>query len=178
MAKVGEKWKQYPHDPHYFVSDMGNVKRVLDSGREYLHRPFIKKSKTRCPVAEVWLKGKERTLARIVWETFKGEIPEGMCITHKNKMISDCSIYNLALISRSELGKATGGRARKRNVVDLNTGRIFKTVNEASRYLNCSNTTVADCCIKKYKDSCVNVAWWNAEDEIAYRGKYRECVEL
>ena len=46
--------------------------------------------------------GKTYTVHRIVWETFKGEIPEGMEIDHINAVRSDNRLENLKCVTHTE----------------------------------------------------------------------------
>ena len=86
----------------YFVSNLGKVysKNGLSSNK-------LKLMKTRISNGErVKLKGegnnKHYHIHRLVWETFKGNIPEDMVIDHINCNRLDNNLNNLQLISQSE----------------------------------------------------------------------------
>ena len=51
-----------------------------------------------------WINGKRwnRPIHRLVWETFKGEIPEDMEIDHQNNNRKDNTISNLQLVTHAE----------------------------------------------------------------------------
>ena len=39
---MGEIWKQYEPYPSYWVSDLGNAKRIYENGKERILKPCIK----------------------------------------------------------------------------------------------------------------------------------------
>lgn len=90
--------KQIPYfDPIYSADIYGNIYRgnkILHSynnGTGY-YQVKLRKNKLRF----------NRYVHRIIWETFKGNIPDGYEINHINHDKSDNSLSNLELVTHSE----------------------------------------------------------------------------
>lgn len=166
-----EQWINYKDN--IYISDLGNVKTINKKGVHRLRKIYAKKC--RPTVFMVKIKGKEYRLGRLVWKAFKGEIPEGYYVVHKNGMKSDNSIYNLKLVTKKQLGQY---KKKTNRVIDLDTGKIYKSLTECCKALFCTRGAVKNACYGWVKNPIVNCAWWDAENEEAYRGKYRKCVEL
>jgi hypothetical protein len=100
-----ERWKPVPEFDDYQVSSMGRLKRVkTPSGKPYdlIIRPHQKKN----GYADYWLwnRGlKNRFKAHtLIYTTFVGPIPDGLCINHKNGVKNDNRVANLEVMTRSE----------------------------------------------------------------------------
>ena len=101
MVKI-EEWKPVTnYEGLYEVSDWGRVKslcrgkeRILmpqNGGNGYLHVLLYRKGN-----------GKQCLVHRLVWETFKYRIPEGMEIDHINTVRDDNRLDNLRCTTRKE----------------------------------------------------------------------------
>ena len=165
-----EIWKQYL-DTGYWASDQGRVKRVCKNGKEYEVGWWSNRPNN--PQMCIKIHGSEIYLKTIVWKTFKGEIPKGYLIAHRNGLKRDNSIYNLYLTKPKDLGIITGHRSRSQKVIDKSTGKIYRSAREAGRKLYCSYQTIMDICNGRTKKPMVDAYWWDEENQNAYRGKWR-----
>ena len=89
-----ESWKSLEDFPKYLISNKGNIKS--------LHRNIILKQECMKDGYRrvVLMKNGERNrkmVHRVVWEAFKGSIPEGRVINHKDEDKSNNSLHNLEL---------------------------------------------------------------------------------
>lgn len=91
--KITDDFKEIPSCPSYYVSKEGIV--LNSSGR-------ILEGNERNGYLRVNLINGHRSIHRLVWETFKGEIPEGMVIDHIDGNRSNNSLSNLRLVTQSE----------------------------------------------------------------------------
>lgn len=111
----------------------------------------------------VKLNGKEYNFNRIIWETFKGPIPEGYLVTRKLNILDQNYLANLQLKTKAEHGKKTGPKAKSKAVVlmDENGNVIdsWTSARKAAKDLFCSYQTVMDYCNKKVKKPMINVRW-------------------
>jgi protein-tyrosine-phosphatase len=85
---------------------------------------------------------------------FKTRNPK-VSVYHKNGMKSDCSLANLKLLSRADLGKITGSQAKRRSVEKLSADgtpiEIYSSARQAAKENFMSYQTVIDFCNGKIK---------------------------
>lgn len=160
-----EEWKTIEGFEYYQVSDQGRARslgridslgrvikgkilRPIDAGNGYLRVGLYKDGKHKLV-----------SVHRLVWETFNGEIHEGMQVNHINEDKTDNRLCNLNLMSSKEncnfgtrnskiansLSKPVVGIDEQGNVVVA-----FPSTNEAERngYLH---NAVSACCLGKWK---------------------------
>ena len=160
MEPIPVQWKCWQGE--YWVSDNGDVKRVCQKSG-IVHK-LNKYRKEESGGFCVKIKGKHRYVARLVWETFRGEIPEGYVVMHKNGCRTMDDLTNLALVFKYDHVKYFyGGRALRKKVIDLNTGIVYLSTIQASKALFCTHRTVSNCCNRRYKTSCLNVEWYDPD---------------
>jgi hypothetical protein len=98
------------YEGHYEINSEGVVKSVK-RGQSKILTPAL----TKCGYQQVnlYLHGRKTKLVhRLVWETFKGEIPNGMLVLHGEGVSrDDCCIDNLSLGSYED----NLGRDRRRD---------------------------------------------------------------
>lgn len=164
-----ERWKQYK-DTDFYFSDQGRAKRII-KGVEYEVGYFSPEPARRTSMVKIDNKGYK--VKNIVYELFKGQIPEGYCIVHKS-MKHDDSIYNLEAVPRKEHASRTGKKGNAQKVVDLDRRVIYRSAHEASKKLHCSRSSICAICLGYRKKPIVNVAWWDSVNQKAYRGRYRK----
>lgn len=98
-----EEWREIPgYDGDYKISSKG---RKMSFKRNASGRISIHNSKKGYPL--VCLSDKKSVkhtllLHRVVWEVFKGSIPRGMEINHKDGNKNNPSLSNLELVTRRE----------------------------------------------------------------------------
>ena len=163
-----ERWRQI--GDNLYVSDQGRCKRIYN-GKEYEVGHWSKDASKRVNVVKIGTANVP--IKNLVWRGFKGEIPKGYCVVHKG-MKRDDSLYNLICVSRKEHGSRTGRFSNSQKVVDLDRKVIYRSAAEAGRRLNCSRSAIGSICRGEVKKTMFNVAWWDDENEKAYRGKWVE----
>lgn len=166
---IAYQWK----DTHYYVDEEGGVHHLYSKGAIRRLKPYYKKNAKGKKKWVVHLtidgKRKEVLVSRMVWEVFKGEIPEGYFVVHINGASTMNDLYNLKLVSRKDLGKQYGGFAG-RLIINLDTGDVYRGTRRAGKALYCSRTTISDICNGKCKNPIVNVAWYERTDRIHKKG--------
>lgn len=112
-------------------------------------------------------KSKDYNYGRLIFETFKGQIPSGYLLYRRNNQISDNRLINLRLTTRSERGKSTGPRSKSKAVELLDEyGSVvdsWSSTRQAAKELFCSYQTISNICNGKVKTKCLNVRWEKAE---------------
>lgn len=124
-----EKWVSIPYS--FFnkndlqVSNLGRVKNQNFYGKEKFYL-FGASEKNYC---EIKLNGKRFKIHRLVWLCFKGSIPEGLQINHKDNDKTNNRIVNLELLTASDNIKHnyTTNNITKSNFFSEN--RIEKIIN-------------------------------------------------
>lgn len=150
-------WKDIPgFGGKYQASVDGRIRRTYKSRELKELSRFTRKGKQTLWV-KITLEGKsrERKTAHLVWLTFRGPIPEGLAVYHKNGDLQDDNANNLALIDRKSLGRMTGAKARRRPVAKRVPGgeivEVYGGAREAARRNFMSYQTVIDLCAGKVK---------------------------
>lgn len=150
-------WRNIPgFGGKYQVSVDGRVRRTYKSREPKELSRFTRKGKQ-----TLWVKlsldrkSRERKVAHLVWLAFRGPIPEGMAVRHKNGDLQDDGVNNLELIDRKRLGELTGAKSRRRPVVKKEpwgqTVEAYRSAREAARRNFMSYQTVIDLCNGKVK---------------------------
>lgn len=143
MVTIGES----PRHGHYEVSDYGRVRHVYLFKEPRILQPFIRKQRKSTHGSSymvVKIGRKETHVSHLVWCAFIGEIPKGYCIIHRNGLIGENMLSNLACVEKRKLGEMYAGRAkRKKSVLHIdksgNILAIYRTTREAAdgyKYLN------------------------------------------
>jgi len=152
--RLPEQWKRV-NDTDLFVSEQGRIKHVYKNGNE---REVTGYERKKDHVYVFKVNGKEKILARVVWETFRGSIPKGYSIVHIDGNIHHNNIGNLKMMSSYEIGKVYGGQTKRTMYFrDNNTGNVYKGSRLTAKVLNCSCQTVLDAANGKFKNACINV---------------------
>jgi hypothetical protein len=86
---------------------MDTNSEIANGTRNVPIQEFLGKEYYLYPNERYFSKGNKR-LHRVIWEHYKGEIPKGYDIHHKNGETTDNRIENLSLISRSLHARFTG----------------------------------------------------------------------
>lgn len=93
---------------------------------------------------------KEFRVHRLIYEAFKGTIPDGYSVRHVNNVKSENFIWNLEAISKEELGKKTGHRSRQKAVLKFDKKgeviKIYRSARQCARLNHMSYQTVIDRC--------------------------------
>jgi hypothetical protein len=148
-----EKWKLVANGQRcdMYLSNLGRTGYKFTCGYMKKISPTDKITERRLEETKTYpsicIKGKQTQLHILVWETFKGNIPTGMVIHHKNHDKTDARLENLELVTQSEnilaaidFGKYDGKvNARKPITID---GVPFNSTSRASADLNIKKVTI------------------------------------
>lgn len=196
---IMEIWRDIKgYEGLYQVSNEGRVKalkkNVIGKGRnQYDDEHIIKQHK-------VVICGKERfqttlfkngvrkypTTARLVYETFIGEIPDGMQVNHIDEDPSNNNIENLNIMTPKE-NSNWGTRNQRLSETFKKNGKRSKSVlqykddvliaeypsaREASRQLNVYQINISRCCNGGYFDKA-RKKWININQAYGFIWKYK-----
>lgn len=146
---VPEQWKQYKDTP-YFVSDQGRVKRIYKNGRISYLTPVVRGGGNKeCNSVRVKIYENYRTLNKVVWETFRGEVPEGYIVANKGGYSKINDLYSLELITIRETNRYSQ-RPTSKKVIDLKTGWVYPSCRDLARRLKKPHSTVQSWCEHKF----------------------------
>lgn len=131
-----EQWRQF-RDTEYWVSDEGRIKRKYKNGKEVIQQGVRVNNSIKVAVYKDKL-----YLSRVVWETWRGEIPQGYVVSHKNGCVTMNDIYNLELIPKSEQTKK-GKDLNSYWVEDTLTGKRYSSLRKAEKDLHIGRNTIS-----------------------------------
>lgn len=135
-------FKRYKETDIY-VSKLGEIYKVTPE--KDIKKSVVRRKET--GMCRVWVGKRYLSFPKIVWETFKGDIPNGYVIDHKNKMKLDNRLTNLECISEKELHKRYCGKtSQMRYVYNCKTGETYKGVMEACKKVGYSKRQVIKIC--------------------------------
>ena len=158
---LGEEWRQY-NDTPYFFSNYGRVKRRWVKKEVLLnpYRRYRNKQLKRSKYAAIKIHNKEVIVARTIWELFRGPIPDGLSVHHKDNTWSNNDLTNLELITPKQLGHKTGGRTKRRKLVYCaDNGKTYIGIRAAAKDLYVSHETIRAICNGERKNPLVSVCW-------------------
>lgn len=159
-------WRDIPgYDGKYQVSRDGEVRRVIRPGYVRNLKPSrrtnpgaLRRNKNSV-VVKLTKDGKTRghKAAKLVALAFLPPPPPGMALYHKNFILSDNRLSNLAYIDRKTLGAISGYHTNNRRpVVKINrTGEVvevYRSARAAGAANHMSYQTVLDRCNNKVKN--------------------------
>ena len=176
-----EGWYDIPgYNGKYQINYYGNLRRALKHGKYKELHPFIKKRNGRRVVK---LNGKEKVVMKLMQVTFIGTIPEGCVTYHKNGILTDDSLPNIGVKTRTELGRETGkwnGCAFA--IVKINSeGEIvdfYKSAREAGRENYMAYQTIMDRVNGKVKSLYAPDGYVYARDNTKDIGRAIRRIEL
>ena len=150
MAKCASSiYKSIPNMRfEYRVGDMADVQRKMPDGTWHTLKPFMSKKNKRVYIT-LWFSETVRkpvTLVRLMDAMFFDSYAtkHKMSITHKNKVKTDCSIYNLVFVPREEFGKNNQNSAKRVVKIDKdgNSVAYYNSCKEAASKNFISTTAV------------------------------------
>lgn len=166
------QWKNIPgFDGKYQVNTEGEIRRVFTNSCKPM-KQFAKNGKPGMWFVKLTKdkKAKDYVFSRIMWKTFYGEIPEGMCVYHKNGIRSENGLWNLELVSKKDLGHRTGSISKARSVVMLDKdGNIIRYYRSASACADDNYYTrqaIEERCSADYKKPAQNGCDYAWEDSL------------
>lgn len=165
-----EKWMPINgYEGQYEVSDKGRIKSLKHNNTWNGKLRKLQKNKDGYYLIGLYKNSNKSFLVhRLVWKAFKGEIPKGMQIDHKDGNKLNNSLTNLRLCTDKEnknnpntkkrAAKAVAERSRKqfsRPVIQLTKeGEPIETFNsamDASRHTGINQGSISNCCNNKTK---------------------------
>lgn len=199
MSKETEEWRDIKgYEGLYQVSDWGRVKALkrnaIGKGRNQyddehilkLHKCiFYGKKRVQTVLHKNGVK-KYPIVARLVYETFVGDIPENMQVNHIDENPSNNFVENLNLmtpkqnsnwgtrnerVSKAQLNDPR--KSKKVEQIDLATGEIIATypsAKEAARQLGIAQCNISRCCNGGF--SWKN-KWINVNNAYGYIWRYK-----
>lgn len=199
MSKETEEWRDIKgYEGLYQVSDWGRVKALkrnaVGKGRNQyddehilkLHKSiFYGKKRVQTALHKNGVK-KYPIVARLVYETFVGDIPENMQVNHIDENPSNNFVENLNLmtpkqnsnwgtrnerVSKAQLNDPS--KSKKVDQIDLATGEIIATypsAKEAARQLGIAQCNISRCCNGGF--SWKN-KWINVNNAYGYIWRYK-----
>ena len=99
---MGEEWKQYQHYPSYWVSNLGNVKRIYKDMKEHVLKPTIN-YKGYASIDLIRIPNRVRGIIhRMVAECFIANPENKPFVYHINENKGDHIVENLKWVTGSE----------------------------------------------------------------------------
>lgn len=155
---VGEIWSGLEgSEGEFLISNHGRFKRVFKTVEPKFLMPFMRSQNGHLYI-KVRINGvyKQRKIAHMVARNFIGFNKHNLGVRHKNGIKTDCFAGNLQYISKSELGKSTGGTSGSKAVVQLCPKKMtpieeYRSAREAGRKTFMSYQAVLDNCHNKTK---------------------------
>ena len=123
---MAETWKPVPQfEGIYEVSDMGNVRHVFPDKPPRPLKIDIGMNNRHAPKVDLFDKGRRKhfVISRLVWEAFRGPVPEGKIVTHINGQRYNNDLRNLELTTYSEFYTRAAGKWRK-NLLQKSTKKV------------------------------------------------------
>lgn len=168
IKNMPEQWRQYK-DTYFYVSDQGRVSHHCKNGK--IFECGFSKSSGNSNSMVVKVNQKCVQISIMVYQTFKGEIPEGYRVVHKNGLYRDNSIYNLELVKISDCGKRFGHMSKSQKVYCKETNKVYRSA-RAAKVLPVTAQTICYICNGEIKKPCMNFYWYEKANNRIYRGKY------
>lgn len=184
-------WKDIEgYEGKYQVSYEGKIRRLYLSGKTRLLKPYLKQYRRKVLFVGLTKDGikKEFPVHTIVARAFLGEPKEGQVTYHKNGLIRDNWVSNLAYIDRKKLGQMTGAQSRRKGVVKIDSDGemvdFYPSARQAGRENFMSYQTIIDRCNRKVKSAFAPdgyvYAWEDCEISVKHAmrkiEKYKEVV--
>lgn len=137
----------------YQASFGGTIRRVYKSGKTRNLSQYLKSSHKQVRFVKLTDpsgRSKDIIAAHVVYEAFKGKLPKGAIIYHKNGLQGDNCLANLERVSREYLGTIAEASANRKQVVkidpDGNIVDAYRSARAAARANYMSYQTVIDRC--------------------------------
>lgn len=91
-VKSKERWQEFPY--------LTTIRRRRV--RERIMKSAVKKTGKRVDSVQIAIRGINFVVSRLVYKYFVGDIPNDLCVAHKNKIPTDNRVENLVLVTWSE----------------------------------------------------------------------------
>ena len=158
MSNTIEIWKDIPgYEGKYQASNLGNIKSLNYSNTKKSR--ILKGGLTKDGYLQVVLYlngyGKNFTIHRLIWNSFKGIITDDYQINHINEIKTDNKLINLEILLKIDnLNHGTRNlrisKSLSKKVIklDINNNILeeYNSTTEAGRINNISNRNISSCC--------------------------------
>lgn len=156
-----QEWRDIPgYNGMYQISRWGEVRTWRWRGKQLMKEPrlmhqYLSKGGKNSRSLFVKLtdstgKGRAITVLRLMVDTWLGGCPPGKVPYHKNGDLTDHCLHNIAFATRSELGKMTGAKSKRRPVAkiapDGEIVEVYSSARAAAKANHMSYQTVLDRC--------------------------------
>ena len=159
------EWRDIPgYDGVYQISRMGEVrtwfwrgKRLLEPRIMHQYNSARGKNENQYCVKLHCKDGviRNKLVLTLMVDTWFGGKPPGMVPYHKNGDLRDHCLHNIGFATRSELGKMTGAKSRRRPVAKISPDgeivEVYSSARAAARANSFSYQAVLDRCNGKVK---------------------------
>lgn len=160
-----EQWKPVEGYENYMISNLGRVKSLnyKRTGKEKLLSPIKNRQDYLFVILYKNGVGKSFRINRLVWQTFVGEIPDGLQVNHIDENKENNRLENLNLMTSKENNnwgtrnsRMAAALSKPVEAIDKVTGRVvyvFPSTAEAGRQ-GFHQGHISECCngeLKSYK---------------------------
>lgn len=173
-----DEWKAIPgYNGKYEASFFGQIRRIYQKAPPKILSQYERRTQKGSPRLYVKLtkdgeEGKDVNVAQIIYTTFRGSIPQGTVIVHKNGLTKDNILTNLVPATKKEIGLKHGARSKRKPVVQIDAAgevtNFYYSAREAARENFMSYQTIIDRCNGKVKKG-------PAPDGFEYAWEDEEC---
>lgn len=146
----------------YEITNRGDVIKCYKNGKEFPLTKFYGNGSRKSGCLKLGSDRKCFSVARIVWETFRGKIPDGMIVAHRSLDKNNDALDNLYLTTYHESGKAYGmingtcygNQIRTVAKIDKkgNILQTWRSITEAAEANYMSRPSVTERCYKRMKN--------------------------
>lgn len=152
-----ERWRDIPgFDGKYQASTDGRIRRTYKKTPPRILVPYRHHSRKTHVVKLTYPDGRS-VLRSVIWimgKTFY-QLPDGAVVIHKNGLHTDCTVGNIEICSRKEVGRRFGRLSSSRPVAKVDPdGKVvefYPSARAAGRANHMSYQTVLDRCNGKVK---------------------------
>lgn len=151
-----DEWRPVPgYGGKYEASFFGQIRRIYKTRPPKILSQYERKHQKGSRRLYVKMTkdgetGKDVCVAQVIYTTWKGPIPKGYIVYHKNGSFMDNIVTNLEIASLKTIGRKTGARSRKKSVVKISAAgeyvEVYFSAREAGRQNFMSYQTIIDRC--------------------------------
>lgn len=172
---IKEEFKEFYRKGNvvYECSNFGRIRRICRTTIYYL-KPYLRNcyeyNQNRRHSVVVKIDRKEFNCRKLIAGKFIRPLRLNEVVISRNGNIFDLNVKNLFIITRSNLGKNTGGKTSKAKKIyyydNLNYRHTYPSARNLAKYLGVSYQTVLNIANGKTKNPKFNVKWCENEETI------------
>lgn len=171
----GTDWRLIPgYFYQYRINELGQIEKLLDSGKWYRLKPFIKRDRYhtngKLQMRMRLENGRYSNISvkNLMIDTFLGGRKPGVVYGLRNGSTTDCSVYNIYPSTLHDVLKRTGGinrRAVEKVDRDGNVLELYASVSEAADKNYIARKSILARCKNRMKDPYINGYTFRYEDD-------------